>query len=407
MKVTLLILLITTSVLNSHMGAPPRALITNDEELKMPEEANTIPNLLTSNIKCNQEMLISYGMEGYQTAEIEAHPFCPKISENCCKRSDAEKSKNLWNNQFKFYIERYYSTYLYSLKYVLGYSAEAYLLALEFENSNILECKNKAVDLISMNLNPKTTQVIYNEISTAVRGISKMRSGFYCVLCNAKTQEKLQDFWSTTNRFNNDRIYMSKSFCEKLVEGGIQASFYTVFYLKRYLDDLATLINCKTKNSIELEFEIPLETRHQIKNCYYFRHRYFFFFCEKFCEHFHITKASEAFDGDLQQIKKFVDHIMVNRHEAFKYPNNNLLTDGVNFEEDILKFNYGVVFKDLVFFRPTTQQVMLDKFNTDVVYYGGMDPWESIEDNKYSLIIGAAGIIRMWVVMVLFMMVNW
>ena len=78
---------------------------------------------------------------------------------------------------------------------------------------------------------------------------------------------------------------------------------------------------------------------------------------------------------------------MIGRHQAFTYPNNNLLTDGVNFEEDLLKFNYGEVFKDLVFFRPTNQQAGLDKFKTDVVYYGGMDPYDSIENTKYDLIL--------------------
>lgn len=405
MKVTLFYIIFLKTVLTSHLGGQSRKLITNDEEPPLTEE-QPLPQFLESTIQCNQEMLISYGMQGYSKAEIQTHPYCPKISENCCTKEDAIKSKNLWNNQFKFYIERYYETYLYSLKYVLGFSAEAYLLARDFENSNNIECKNKAVDLIAMNLNPKTTKVIYDEISTAVRGISNMRRGFYCVLCNAKTQEKLQDFWSSTNRFNKDRIYMSKSFCEKLVEGGIQAAFYTVYYLKRYLDDISTLINCKTKNSITIEFEIPVETRQQIKNCYYFRHRYFFFFCEKFCEYFHLTKASGAFDGDIQEIKKFVDHIMINRHEAFHYPNNNLLTDGVNFEEDILKFNYGEVFKDLVFFRPTTQQVMLDKFKTDVVYYGGMDPWESIEDNKYLLTVNGEAVLRCFVMAAVFLVIG-
>ncbi len=86
---------------------------------------------------------------------------------------------------------------------------------------------------------------------------------------------------------------------------------------------------------------------------------------------------------------------MINRHESFAYPNNNLLLDGVNFEEDIMKFNFGEVFKDMVFFRPTTQQVMLDKFKTDVVYYGGMDPWNTVYNTTYNLILNMETILQL------------
>ena len=67
----------------------------------------------------------------------------------------------------------------------MGFSAEAYLLATEFEKSDALHCKNSAIDLISMNLNPKMTEIIYNSIRKRIRKISNLRRGFYCVLCDA------------------------------------------------------------------------------------------------------------------------------------------------------------------------------------------------------------------------------
>lgn len=74
---------------------------------------------------------------------------------------------------------------------------------------------------------------------------------------------------------------------------------------------------------------------------------------------------------------------MENRHQSFKYPNNNIITDGVGFEENILKYNFGEVFKDEVFIRPVTQQVLLDKYNSQFLYYGGVDPSYSVEGNKF------------------------
>ena len=221
-----------------------------------------------------------------------------------------------------------------------------------------------------------------------------IRRGFYCILCDAKTQERLKDFWASTNLFYRDRIYFSKEFCRKLVEHTIRASYFTVFYLKRFAENMSKLISCKTGDSTQLEYEIPFWTKQQVKNCFYFKNRYFFFFCERYCQKFHLTKANAIFDGDLGELRKFVELLMKTRHETFYYPNNNILMDGVGFEEDFLRYQYENVFKDTVFFRPSTKQVMLDTFKTDVVYYGGMDPWESVENSLYQLVLASSSILN-------------
>lgn len=45
----------------------------------------------------------------------------------------------MWNNRLKYDFEVYYQTYLVGLKYLLGYSSEAYTLAkqLKLKNKNI------------------------------------------------------------------------------------------------------------------------------------------------------------------------------------------------------------------------------------------------------------------------------
>ena len=361
-------------------------------QLKSVEGDNVIEN--GKPVACNTEMLISYGLEGYSTAKMEGHSFCPKISSNCCSDKDESASMHLWSNQVRFIIERYYETYLYSLKYLLGFSNELYLLARDYEVSENSVCKNAAVDYIAMNFNAKFTYDVYDSFKNSLEKMGDVRRGFYCILCDAKTQSKLKDFWASTNLFYKDRVYFSKEFCKKLVNSTIRASYFTVYYLKRYLENMATLINCRTKNSVELTYEIPFWTKQHIKNCYYFRNKYFFYFCERYCENFHLTKANPVLDGDIGELRKFVEHVMNNRHTVFHYPNSNILMDGVGFEEDYLKYYYQEVFKDTVFFRPTVQQVMLDQFKTDVVYYGGMDPWESVENSLYTLSVGSSDILK-------------
>lgn len=63
------------------------------------------------------------------------------IKSNCCSKEDAYRSKLFWNNEIKFKMDRFYITFLISLKYLLGYSLEVFLLAREFEEKPDLNCK--------------------------------------------------------------------------------------------------------------------------------------------------------------------------------------------------------------------------------------------------------------------------
>ena len=69
--------------------------------------------------------------------------------------------------------------------------------------------------------------------------------------------------------------------------------------------------------------------------------------------------------------------------------------DGMTYEESFLKDMYPEVLRDIVFFRAgAEQQVLLDKFKTDVVYYGGLNPFIAIENSKYELALASAPVLR-------------
>ena len=46
-----------------------------------------------------------------------------------------------WNSDPKYKIERWYETYLMSLKYILGYSSEVFKLAEQFKNDGNIDCQ--------------------------------------------------------------------------------------------------------------------------------------------------------------------------------------------------------------------------------------------------------------------------
>ena len=365
----------TTGTTTTNVVATSQTTLAND------------PNLI-----CNQELMLSYGLQGYSKPILIPHQYCPSVVQNCCTPDDEKSTMYYWTTDSKNKIERYYEIYLYSLKYILGFSGEGFLLARDYEKSPKSECKEAAGDFIAMNLNPKLTMEMYNTFVTSLTKMGDVRRGFFCLMCDARTQSRLRDFWASTNLFYQDRIYFSKEFCRKLVDYTIRASYFTINYLKRYSENMATLMNCKSGASEKLTFEIPFWTRQQVKNCFYFKNKYFFFFCENYCQRFHLTKASDILDGDLANLKKFVDHISKYRSEVFYNPANNILMDGMTYEEGYMIDNYPEVMRDLVFFRAgSQQQVQLDKFKTDVVYFGGMDAFVPAENSKYELVLAGVG----------------
>lgn len=334
-------------------------------------------------------MMLSYGLTGNPKPVNTPHKYCPGLTSNCCSIQDADTSMYLWTTDSKQRVERFYEVYLYMLKYMLGYSQEIALLAKDFSTSNNSKCKGAATDFLSMNLNPKLTSIIYGSFADSVVALGNMRRGFYCIICDAVTQQALKDFWSITNLFYNDRIYFSKEFCQTLVDKTIQSSYFTVTYIKRFADDTAALINCKTGKSTSGQFDVSFYRKQQVKNCFFFRTKYFFFFCENYCERFDLVKPSDLLDNDISELQKFFELIRDNKSAAFYNPNNNILIQGF-YEERFVTDNLPYV-KDTKAFFPaaTTHQVDLAKFTTDVVYNGGMNPWKSVEGSLFEMVISS------------------
>ena len=81
-------------------------------------------NYIETEIKCNRQLLINYGLQGLPNAMIYPHDYCPSIQKNCCSVKDMQNSQQEWDNMIKFNIERWYETYLVALKYLIGYSDE-------------------------------------------------------------------------------------------------------------------------------------------------------------------------------------------------------------------------------------------------------------------------------------------
>ena len=137
------------------------------------------------------------------------------------------------------------------------------------------------------------------DMKEAVWKTAELWSGFYCIICDAWNQNMLYQFWETSNEMSEDRLYFNREFCSSLVQNNIKSSFNLILYIKRYLENLNILFNCSTGKNQIIEYEIPLEKKADIRNCYYYHKKFFFYFCERYCENFDLTKPDPIFDGDI------------------------------------------------------------------------------------------------------------
>ena len=379
----------------SYRILPEIELVT--DRIPKSEVVPVIDKEAANELICNYEIVRSYGMRGRPTPSTDPHKYCPGITNNCCTDEDAKTAYTIWNSDIKGRMERYYQIYNYEIKYMFGYTPEGFLLARKYAMEPNLVCKQAANDYLSMNLNPKVTMHIFQVFQRSLLHISNIRKGFFCSICDANVQNYFKDFFATTNLESFSKLYFSKDFCLTLVEETIEAAFYYVSYVQRYLNNIVTLMNCKTGAIQKPQFNLKDFKNEDIKNCFFFRNRYFFYFCQKYCNEFSLVSASPILDGDVVGLKIFVDHFVQYRSDAFEFPKNNILIDGVSYEENFLVDYYPEVLRDVVWYRPSAQQsVFLDQMKTEVTPYAGIDPIPATIDSKFDLhLFGTMAILQM------------
>lgn len=362
---------------------PQQDNFEQEEDLKIQElhknfEAN----------QCNKEILISYGLNGLAKPEFYVHKQCPYLHNNCCSQKDYEKSEIYWQNSNKKKIETYYNTYIISIRYLLGFYKQINVLAHEFENSSYQKCKSAAEDQISLDFKSEQIKNLFETIIISINKMTRLRENFYCLLCDSYSQASLKDYWSSTNRVR-DKVFLSKDFCLNLVKDNIEVSFSRIISLTKYFENISVLINCKKgipENDNLIFNNLNREGLESIQSCKYFGAKNLFFNCESYCQNFHLTKPNFVLDGNLFKLKDFFILVKENKSDTFTEFNNNVLSENINFDEDFLTDKFkNEDFENYIFFESFNGAIHLDQYETDVVYFGGMNPFSENLKSKNSV----------------------
>jgi hypothetical protein len=339
---------------------------------------------------CNKNLLSSYGLTGNENAKKVFHKFCPKIKMNCCTPTDQDISMHLWNTKLKKNIQTKYTVYLDSLKYVLGFYDEYMKLAQDLKISSNNYCKTVGMKFHDQYFDKVLLSEIYDVISKKQDQIADIRKGFFCIICDGETSQQTTELkyqYTHQQQFKNKQLRMlySQQFCQTLVQDSVKANYYEVHYVKKFLSEITSVINCKANNSTKLEMELPLKTQQHIKNCFFFRDQFFFFFCEKYCENFNISKYSPVFDGRIEDLKDFVKHVSTYRRELFYAPRNNFfLADALGTERYLLQ-TFDISLDNEVLIPASSNQIQLENYKSDFLNQGGFDPMNSVQNALYTI----------------------
>lgn len=89
----------------------------------------------------------------------------------------------------------------------------------------------------------------------------------------------------------------------------------------------------------------------KVSNCLLYGDKYFFFFCEKLCEEFSLTKTSAVFDGYIEQLRPYYRLLSKHRKNVFFYPNKNHFVNDVSKAENYIEKQYETDAKLEVFVK--------------------------------------------------------
>ena len=343
-----------------------------------------------SGFRCNIDLIRSYGLMGLESPRDANGQYCPLVSSSCCTEKDEETSMKVWKSTFMPRLVKHYELYLYSLRFLLGYANQGALLAGDFVNSPTSQCYEIAKEFRSTYTNTSVNSKIYKLTVNALEKVSELRRGFFCMACDAKFHQDLVQNDAKEGDYYSSRLFYSKSFCYKLTKGTINSAYYSVTFLPTYAENLASIIDCKMQTKVRLTFEVDYWSRQHVKNCFYFGKKYFFFYCERYCEMFSMTNSSPIFDGNIAQVRTFVDMVTKYRDEAFYQSKENSLIDVNSYDEKFNEDFFEEVLKSSSMIPAVLNGPSLNGRKTDILFDGGYDPYLVVEKNEYPIEFSSA-----------------
>ena len=411
--------------------------LAGDEYDEVVGEKKSLIFTTTTN-RCNRQILNNYMISGFDSPKLENHKFCPSITFNCCSERDQNVTMENWNTELRDGIQKYYSVYINSIRYLLGFHAQFNLIAGEVStnlnddfvpketnsegethqvdplaqqkmNTHCMETANKFLD---SKFDKELVEMLVSRAIRLTNSFTQLRSSFFCTLCDGQAQEMLKGFWEGGDNTVKETMFLSRDFCQKFVDETIDGAFNYILYLQTYLNQIKVLSDCflgeKTKKFKEPYTNLKIHlgddsTQKNINTCFEKKEEGILPHCEGYCNEFNLTSINKTIEGDSVQLFKFVDFVSQRRYSLFKNQ-DNIFTEDPSFLRNQVESDFEGSKNLYMFFMPSHQKKLLDSMKSDIVSLGGINPYDSGNDNMYGIILAGIQILKGTIAVLVLMM---
>lgn len=233
----------------------------------------------------------------------------------------------------------------------------------------------------------KRSSMYYNDLA-------QLRSGFYCLLCDAEFNSLHSFNWESQS--TEKSFIFGQQFCSQFIEKNFLHIEFMNESFKKYVNNAITLLECRKKSLGEesnvkapvVTFEYTSDEDEAYKKCKEGRlsNDKSLFSCEELCGFFDLTTINTFIDGNVAQINKVINYFNANK-VYFQYPENNFLIENPEYTMVLLNDSYIKSYNQRNFFYTADSDDSLDISNTQIIQADGPDIYKIIEGNRYPLLI--------------------
>ena len=280
----------------------------SDEEQETPKSSYQL---------CQKDLLYAYGIENPGYIKAPGMLCKHRTSESCCSRTAESELLEKWIETDRVKLLQNIDGYYHILEGIFDYYQDIILFA-KYVHLNPYSsdtCVASARDLIFNYMKEDEIIDFMEKLNKSFTFLKDSRKGFFCSLCDVGYQK----YFDTDAK----KIIMKTSFCQKLVENTVEASFERINRVLPILQNINTLLLCDTESSQgndakateTLEFTIDEDDKQEMNHCYnlfteFNKPDLYMIKCLHYCRDYRFSLGSMVFEGSLAKISFLYDKIL-------------------------------------------------------------------------------------------------
>ena len=308
----ILLLAIIFSIFNFSLCEDKSETSENAETDETEEQTEKTPYQL-----CQKDLLFAYGIENPGYIKAPGMLCKHRTAESCCSRTAESQLLEKWIDTDRIKLIQNIDGYYHILEGVFDYYEDIILFAkyVHLNPYSNESCVNSARDLIFNYMKKDQIMEFMEKLKKSFNFLKESRKGFYCSLCDVGYQK----YYDTDAK----KIIMKTTFCQKLVENTVEASFERINKILPILQNINTLLLCDTESASdeenkaveELQFGVDEDDKQELNHCYnlfseFSKPELYMIKCLHYCRDYRFSLGSMIFEGSLAKISFLYDKIL-------------------------------------------------------------------------------------------------